>query len=652
MSRQCFSHGNYDNVYVDGNIWSKYPGFDRREKGPILPRSCDSVLNDDGCRTQNLPAAREPNGNGCMIKDQINPNDSAIDDSANVVRSEASGVALDISSSPHSIGMEQSFNDFVNDKSWHYQDPSGKVQGPFSMLQLYKWNASGHFPPDLRIWRIDEKQDNSIVLTDALSGKCSKNVSMPNDSQLLSLGASVTLDNKDNSQDGGSNATRNEIHADNQISEQSREQKVDDTSTQSDGKDESVRSNGWHDQPHAYPSQPSAAFTENLKENPSDKLKEGHGTEGNPADNGNHGLNRTSEDQSNSGQSYQKQSYSEENSGQSSEQDWRCPHVNSSSNCVVATSAEVSVTKTSPLKLGFDLHSPPSHPACNPSTWPAFIGEPTDFSSIVDVDESVSDLLAEVEAMESLGGGLESPTSIMKCGEELTDSSKNDCLSFADGLSPVLDAGKGDALSSTGDLHLKPQSTAVEEPLRQADVHQHHQRVSGEHSSSSSEVKVGTKNISVSGFQWESGSENSTLGPSTATWGIATDTTWRLGSENTNLGWGGVDRGNVSMAWGVGQSAVQENRSTSSYTPVVTPNFGGSQTRYGSDRFSVPRDRGFHGHGRESGFGRGRTAWNRQPLFGVGNGGSHRPLPKGQRVCKFYESGHCKKGASCDYLHP
>ncbi|TKY70453.1 Zinc finger CCCH domain-containing protein 44 [Spatholobus suberectus] len=687
--------GESDETKQDSNIFSKYLGLDRRERGPMFPKVSNGVSNDMGCKTEDLPATREPI---CIQKNHIDRDDTAIDDSTNaVVKSEVSSVAVDISSSLLSTGMEQPFNDSLNDRLWHYKDPSGKIQGPFSMSQLSKWNKNECFPPDLRIWRIDEKQENSILLTDAPSGKCSKNVSLPLNSQLLSLGVSVTLDNKDNSQDAGKNATKNEISPDRQIVEQSREQKVDNTSTQSDGKDEPVRSNGWHGQLHVDPSVLSTAFPEKLNENPSDKLSKGHGIVGNSEDNGNNGSNRTSDGQSNSGQSYQKQSDNEETSGQSSGQTWRppnvssssnclvttsahvsgtktsphklgfdlhnppsppaChtssgqtwrhPNVNSSSNCLVTTSAHVSGTKTSPLKLGFDLHNPPSPPACNTSTWQAIIGEPNDF------DESVSDLLAEVEAMESLGG-LESPTSTMKCGEELTEGSKNDCLSFIAELSPMLDAGKGDALSSTGDLNLPSQSTAVEEPLQQADVHHHHQRISAEHSSRSSKVEVGAKNVSVSGNQWDSGSENSQIVPSPATLGLGIDTTWRLGLENTHLGWSGIDQGNANVGWGVGQTAVQENRSSNSYTSAVTPGFGDSQTRYGSDRFSVPRDRGFQGHGsgRESGFGRSRTAYNRQPLFGVGNGGSYRPLPKGQRVCKFYESGYCKKGASCDYWHP
>ncbi|CAK8539975.1 unnamed protein product [Lathyrus sativus] len=637
------SDPNLDSLYESDEDAGESDGNKQDGNIPIFSRIWDGVLNGVGGRARDLTTASDPIGNTCLAKKNIDPNETAVDDSANVViKSEVSSVAVDISSPLPSTGIEQPFDDFMNDKSWHYQDPSSKVQGPFSMLQLYKWNASGHFPPDLRIWRIDEKQANSILLNDALNGKCSKNVPLPHSSLLLSLGASVALGDKESSQDGGRNSMQNEISAASRIIEHTIEHKVDDTSTQSNGKDESVRSNGWHDQSHVHPLQQPTVFAEKFNENHTNKLSENHGIEKNPEDNGNCGSDRIS-----GGQNHQKQSDSEDNSGQSSGQSWRHPDVNISSNCLDSTSAHVSETRISPLRLGFDLTRPPSPSACNTITWQAIIGEPDDF------DESVSDLLAEVEAMESLGG-LESPTSIMKRSEELTDGSKNLCLSFAE-LSPILDAGKGDALSSTCDLQLLSQSTVAEEPLQQADVHHHHhQRISGELSSRNSKVDVGSNNICVSSNQWESGSENSSIFPSTETLGMTVDTTWRLGLESsTHLGWGGMEQRNANTSWGVGQTAVHENRSSSSCTSVVTPSFGDSQTRYGSDRFSVPRDRGFPGHGREQGLVRGRNPWNRQqPVFGVGNGGSHRPLHKGQRVCKFYESGYCRKGASCDYFHP
>ncbi|KAI7737268.1 hypothetical protein M8C21_023001, partial [Ambrosia artemisiifolia] len=57
------------------------------------------------------------------------------------------------------------------DKIWHYKDPTGKIQGPFSMAQLRKWNNNKFFPVDLRIWRTSEKEKDGILLTDALEGR-------------------------------------------------------------------------------------------------------------------------------------------------------------------------------------------------------------------------------------------------------------------------------------------------------------------------------------------------------------------------------------------------------------------------------------------------------------------------------------------------
>ncbi|KAL3614017.1 hypothetical protein CASFOL_042091 [Castilleja foliolosa] len=60
-----------------------------------------------------------------------------------------------------------------SDKIWHYKDPSGKVQGPFSMVQLRKWNNTGYFPADLKIWKSTETQ-TLVLLADALEGRLPK----------------------------------------------------------------------------------------------------------------------------------------------------------------------------------------------------------------------------------------------------------------------------------------------------------------------------------------------------------------------------------------------------------------------------------------------------------------------------------------------
>ena len=62
-------------------------------------------------------------------------------------------------------------NPVEHEKLWHYVDPSGTVQGPFSIEQLRKWNGTGLFPIDLRIWKTIEDQKHSILLTDGLQGR-------------------------------------------------------------------------------------------------------------------------------------------------------------------------------------------------------------------------------------------------------------------------------------------------------------------------------------------------------------------------------------------------------------------------------------------------------------------------------------------------
>ncbi|KAJ1299139.1 hypothetical protein BS78_01G508900 [Paspalum vaginatum] len=58
-------------------------------------------------------------------------------------------------------------NDMEPEKVWHYKDPSGNVQGPFTLLQLSKWTS--YFPRDLRVWLTFESEERSLLLTEVLS---------------------------------------------------------------------------------------------------------------------------------------------------------------------------------------------------------------------------------------------------------------------------------------------------------------------------------------------------------------------------------------------------------------------------------------------------------------------------------------------------
>ncbi|KAK8303066.1 hypothetical protein V6Z12_D04G125600 [Gossypium hirsutum] len=70
-------------------------------------------------------------------------------------------------------GMELSVKSVEADKIWHYQDPLGKIQGPFAMAILRGWSSSGHFPPELRVWRHSHMptEDASMAIEDGCWNK-------------------------------------------------------------------------------------------------------------------------------------------------------------------------------------------------------------------------------------------------------------------------------------------------------------------------------------------------------------------------------------------------------------------------------------------------------------------------------------------------
>ncbi|MBA0715656.1 hypothetical protein Golax_014543, partial [Gossypium laxum] len=337
-------------------------------------------------------------------------------------------------------------------------------------------------------------------------------------------------------------------------------------------------------------------------------------------------------------------------------------------------------------------HSSPPDPANNAFAWDPIVPEPNEG------DESVSDLLAEVEAMESLNG-LTSPTSIMHCDGELAQGSEPDCFSPVGRLSPAPDPGKSDAFSSTNDLQMPSQSTVTTEPFRisQSEVLDA-QKSSGRHSSTSAEINENTRPRDVSVNQYKVGSNMQPPASPVTTWGMDTiDTAWRSGPETTstncgavhgnkNFSWRGLGEGNTNVSRGTGQGTFQENSSINAGTSGENLAYWGSQQRYVSPRHRDFQGRDsssaggsdFHGRdsssargsdfqgrdsssargsdflGRDSSFARGRSSSNRHSSYygGSNGGGTFRSPPKGQRICKFYESGYCKKGASCRYWHP
>ncbi|CAN1813927.1 Zinc finger CCCH domain-containing protein 44 [Linum perenne] len=370
-------------------------------------------------------------------------------------------------------------------------------------------------------------------------------------------------------------------------------------------------------------------------------------------------------------------------------------------------------------------HTSPPHQSIDTTGWQAMVSEPNEFSL---VDESVSDLLAEVEAMESLGG-LPSPTSKLSCVGDLMHVSDNDCFSPVEDFSTAPVHGRSDALSSTGGLQIpcrlsvaeeqlglsimpsqpiapreslektqKPPQMTVTEPfhmslmLSQPIVTSKPQTVTNptphrpfqpEHPIGITRTDVRDARKASNGYSsneverphnvtanlWEGSSETQSHQLSLRQTKLDLDIQLPSTSNMTRQveprldvqfpGPASVDlrlgnsRGRSILGTAPGVTAQGNNPPP--HTHSGSPSLLGSQPRHGGgDKHSGSREhRSNHQSSRDSGYGRERSSTFGSSRQSSSHGGSSfKAPPKGPRVCKFYENGHCRKGASCSFWHP
>ncbi|KAF8100129.1 hypothetical protein N665_0230s0014 [Sinapis alba] len=448
-----------------------------QERSPVTDNSAGGVTVtmsfqvDDRLNTSEQP--QEGESQQLNVQDiQVRPSSS---DSRNhaVVKSET---CVALSNKP--------IDDLDMNMIWLYGDPDGKIHGPFSLLNLRQWNASGYFPPELRIWRLDEQQSSSILLTDALNGQFHKTVSLQNhsipkqeetatrahdqnmsvavaklesrvldfspnsvstDQSVISSSNSVITRSSDASNKSGNSFSHN-VPLDFTISNE--REAVGSVSLWNTTNVESPL-------PGQSPISCSlslATFPGNSNKNCSLPLQEGWNGGQTEAD-GDAVKNACNQNDSGLTGAAEKQVTA---TVQSCGQNWNAATPSSASNVWDSNSGLVSFTDNQEIDF-LDLFSPTFkfNFASNTTDWQPIVTGPDE------CDESVSDLLAEVEAMESQKR-LSSPTSTFRGPGELLQHSINDSsFSHAEGHSPALDVSKGDSMSSTNDLQMHLRTNTV-----------------------------------------------------------------------------------------------------------------------------------------------------------------------------------------------
>ncbi|EXB37117.1 Zinc finger CCCH domain-containing protein 19 [Morus notabilis] len=560
-----------------------------------------------------------------------------------------------------------------SEKIWHYKDPSGKVQGPFSIVQLRKWNATGYFPVDLRIWKVTEKQDDSILLTDALVGQFQKDKVQamhnvhPSPSHsgkpqgvAILRGTEVQVGGENWRSQGETNSWTGKVAP----------MPVEIPKHSSDG---------WvsTNLPSPTPSQTPLGTT---------KVQAYESKwSGDPVQSAGSllGVNRIPGNTEGTQESMMRASNNEFSSS------------------FPVTSPSSKPEKIMPSGSTSDLathHQPTiSAPVLNQASLNTGADIKSVVSNLHSLVQSVASHLPPVETQGWGSASLQKPEMIVSTPTPGSESQPwrgapsqkmetnnhvrmpaqpgahgqwRDVPSVNSTVSSFSAGNAGGNFSTTA-FQTVPPSDPWRPPVAS---NQPNIQPPGPPNVSWDMGVVGNQNAAPRMGQE---SQNPSWGPVAANPNMGwagpgpgnPNMNWGVPSQgmvpgNTNQGWGaapghGSTHGNPVSGWGPPPMNTNANQSWAGHGQGQAPGNanpawtapGGNQGNWGSershntDRYGNQRDMGSQGG--DSGYGGGKP-WNRQSSFG--SGGSKPPF-KGQRVCKFHESGHCKKGASCDYLH-
>ncbi|KAD3640714.1 hypothetical protein E3N88_29937 [Mikania micrantha] len=687
-------------------------------------------------RPMNQTIITSPNvEQGPTINNKKDPSASSLEKSQHEIdRNESTVTKLDhpstlsssVSNSPVTLPS------FPSDTAWYYRDPNEKVQGPFSLVQLQRWSTSGYFPADMKIWATHE-EDTSLLLTDVLKQHlhnyettnkvciqtdcftvCSEvpssvvdktpyipdpvNYEKPSDSQSFGQNWSVNTNDNNNNLNYNPPSVESAVHID----------------TSNMPTIETVKSEADIKHP------PTAPAVVDLLGTTPNKIESLLDSEVLVQDSGNNNPPSWGSASSLVVGGPKLPAFGNGLGGCSStlvkREEW-------DSGIVLEVAADHVATPTSNVDQNLNL----SHqPMFNDSTTWHGMGEMIEFNTLA--EKSVSDLLAEVDAMESQYG-LPSPTSRRN---SIVDDLFNDSF---DEFSPTPDQGtRSDGFSSSCDIQLACQSTTITTPT--VSVFDFMKTSNGlqQHSFSSAEMNgqpIDVSQITSSGFKWlemervpqgmidintsakaegdegengnynivnnlesqgemKSGEHAKVMLAPKPVMGIGAKLVTRVAQikwlEGTT---------NQKRAGGLPDKQEEDGEFIPPPSPVPPLTLGldpydpydlGSETMQGkfnsAGRSGQVTDMGLSGNTgwdpnqqkyngtceryngsnspREQSPANGRSSLNKQSSLGggggggdvPGDGGCSRPPAKGQRVCRFSESGRCKKGASCKYLHP
>ncbi|KAJ0753790.1 putative chromatin regulator PHD family [Helianthus annuus] len=150
----------------------KYTGISRKSTSSVKKeKDFSNNVNSRSRKNEEGHSSTKATGRINLKVDVHGPSSSGrpqskVDYNGSTVTNRSHNSASETSTSPYTMKNALVSNNSELDKMWHYRDPSGKVQGPFCMVQLQKWSTTGYFPQDMKIWT--NREDESLLLNDVL----------------------------------------------------------------------------------------------------------------------------------------------------------------------------------------------------------------------------------------------------------------------------------------------------------------------------------------------------------------------------------------------------------------------------------------------------------------------------------------------------
>ncbi|XP_049931415.1 uncharacterized protein At5g08430-like isoform X2 [Nymphaea colorata] len=133
---------------------------------PTMKLQLSSADADDEKSHQKKRSADGDHGDGCLEKASTGVDSSNFHQHSTIV--EETQERKSPISEHETLRLEKGGGAEGESALWMYGDPSGAIQGPFSLEELREWYEEGYFAADFKVWKKDQSQVDAFFLVDVL----------------------------------------------------------------------------------------------------------------------------------------------------------------------------------------------------------------------------------------------------------------------------------------------------------------------------------------------------------------------------------------------------------------------------------------------------------------------------------------------------